>query len=154
MEHQGLRMRRARSTDIAKIAAIEYVSFPEPWNEEVFFEVLGCYGAAFFVADYDGQIVGFVTAALEDTGTEIYGHIMNIAVDPLFRKRGIGAKLVSRAEFECLIAGATAMQLEVRRSNVVAQEFYQRIGYRHALTIAGYYASGEDAFLMMKWFTL
>jgi ribosomal-protein-alanine N-acetyltransferase len=154
MEIQGLRLRRARRRDIATVAAIEDASFPDPWKEEIFLEALECYGAAFFVAEYADRIVGFVTAALEDTGTEIYGHIMNIAVDHQFRSKGIGTKLVARIELECLIAGATAMQLEVRQSNRAAQEFYQRIGYQQALTIAGYYANGEDAVLMIKWFSI
>lgn len=152
MEIQEIRLRRARRADVPTVAAIEDASFPDPWDEEIFLEALQCYGAAFFVADYAGRIVGFVTAALEDTGTEIYGHIMNIAVDRQFRSRGIGAKLVARVELECLIAGATAMQLEVRESNRAAQEFYRHIGYQQALTIGGYYANGEDAVLMMKWF--
>ena len=152
MEVLSVRIRRAKIADITRIVAIEDASFPDPWNRETFLEVIECYGP-FFVAEYEGQVLGFVTAALEDTGQEIYGHIMNIAVDPSYRKIGIGQKLVSRVEFECLIAGATAMQLEVRQSNVAAQEFYRRIGYLQALTIAGYYADGEDAVLMMKWFT-
>ena len=61
--------------DIARIVAIEDASFPDPWSEEIFLEAIECYGP-FFVAEHENQVVGFVTAALEDTGQEIYGHIM------------------------------------------------------------------------------
>lgn len=51
-----------------------------------------------------------------------------------------------------MIAGATAMQLEVRISNRTAQEFYKKKGYEPVFQIAGYYANTEDAIVMMRWF--
>ncbi len=59
---------------------------------------------------------------------------------------------MARVEQQFLVAGASAVQLEVRASNAAAQAFYRRCGYQDVFTIPGYYANGEDAQMMMRWF--
>lgn len=145
-------VRRAMPTDIGAIVAIEKVSFPDPWDQNVFLEALTYYPTTYFVATCDGAVAGFVVGALEDTGENIYGHICNLAVLPRFRHHGIGRMLVTRAEHQFAIELATAVQLEVRVSNTAAQKFYHRMGYQNVFGIDSYYANGEDAFVMMKWF--
>ncbi|MDD5686106.1 MAG: GNAT family N-acetyltransferase, partial [Methanoregulaceae archaeon] len=108
--------------------------------------------STFFVAEIAGDVVGFIAGGLEDTGEEVYGHICNLAVTPSSRKKGIGRVLVKRAEQQFAIELASGVQLEVRASNRIAQEFYVRLGYRQVFCIAEYYADGEDAIIMMKWF--
>ena len=77
---------------------------------------------------------------------------MNFAVAPRCRRRGVGRHLLRRLEQEYAILGANGVQLEVRVSNTVAQEFYRRLGYREVFQVASYYSNGEDALVMMKWF--
>ena len=90
--------------------------------------------------------------ALEDTGENIYGHICNFAVSAPFQRRGIGRQLVLRLEHQFALELATGSQLEVRESNAPAQRFYRRLGYENVFFVGGYYANGEDALMMMKWF--
>jgi ribosomal-protein-alanine N-acetyltransferase len=97
-------------------------------------------------------VAGFIVGGLEDTGENIYGHLCNIGVSPRYRRRGIGKLLVRRTEHQFAMELATGVQLEVRVSNTGAQRFYQGIGYRPVFGIDQYYANGEDAFVMMKWF--
>jgi ribosomal-protein-alanine N-acetyltransferase len=104
------------------------------------------------VAVVDGVVAGFVVGALEDTGENIYGHLCNLAVSPHVRHRGIGRLLVTRVEHQFALELATAVQLEVRVSNTGAQKFYHRMGYQNVFGIESYYANGEDALVMMKWF--
>jgi len=59
---------------------------------------------------------------------------------------------VNRVEHQFALELATGVQLEVRVSNTAAQRFYRRIGYRDVFCIDSYYANGEDAIVMMKWF--
>ena len=82
------------------------------------------------MASAGAAVAGFLAGACEDTGEQIYGHICNFAVAPGFRKRGVGRQLVARVEQQFLVAGASAVQLEVRASNLAAQAFYRRCGYR------------------------
>lgn len=145
-------LRRARPSDIDRIARIEQESFLDPWKAAVFAEALSYFPESFFVATVSGEVVGFVLGGLEDTGEEVYGHICNLAVTPAWRKRGIARRLVGRVEQQFAVDLATGVQLEVRVSNRPAQQFYRRLGYRPVLRFAGYYANGEDAIVMMKWF--
>jgi [ribosomal protein S18]-alanine N-acetyltransferase len=145
-------IRRALPTDISAIVKIEEESFIDPWEQGVFLEALTYYPTTYFVAMCDGEMAGFVVGALEDTGENIYGHLWNLAVSPRFRHRGIGRLMVTRAEHQFAMVLATAVQLEVRVSNTKAQKFYQRMGYQNVFGIESYYANGEDALVMMKWF--
>lgn len=149
---EPLQIHRARAHDLPGIAAIEQVSFPDPWDESTLAWILEYCGDFFFVASVGTGVAGFLAGACEDTGEQVYGHICNFAVAPGFRKRGIGRQLVARVEQQFLVAGAGAVQLEVRASNLAAQAFYRRCGYRDVFTIPGYYANGEDACMMMRWF--
>ena len=145
-------IRKARQDDIGAIAAIEAESFPDPWSAQVFAETLAYFPSTFFVADQDGRVVGFIAGGIEDTGEEVYGHICNLAVTRSYRNRGVGRMLVQRAERQFAISLAAGVQLEVRISNLTAQQFYRRLGYRDVFLIDRYYANGEDAVVMMKWF--
>ena len=145
-------IRRAMPTDIPAIVAIEQDSFIDPWEQSVFLEALTYYPSTYFVAVCDGGVVGFVVGGLEDTGENIYGHLCNLGISPRYRRRGIGKLLVNRVEHQFALELATGVQLEVRLSNTIAQRFYRRMGYRDVFGIEHYYANGEDAIVMMKWF--
>jgi len=145
-------IRRTRKDDIPAITAIEAESFLDPWNASVFTETMSYFGDTFFVAAAAETVIGFIAGGLEDTGEELYGHICNLAVTRPYRMRGVGRMLVRREEHQFAISMATGVQLEVRLSNIAAQEFYRRLGYRQVFEIAAYYANGEDAAVMMKWF--
>jgi ribosomal-protein-alanine N-acetyltransferase len=138
--------------DIPAIVAIENDSFADPWDESVFLEALTYYPSTYFVAVCDGIVVGFVVGGLEDTGEQIYGHLCNVGVSPRYRRRGVGRMLIRRVEHQFALELATGVQLEVRVSNTDAQKFYRRSGYRPVFGIDQYYANGEDALVMMKWF--
>ncbi|MCK9298661.1 ribosomal protein S18-alanine N-acetyltransferase [Methanoculleus sp. YWC-01] len=147
-----LTIRRAQPADIPEIVAVERVAFADPWDERTLQESLAYYPETFFVAKNNGDVAGFVAGGVEDTGEEVYGHIMNLAVAPGYRRRGIGRNLIRRLEREYAILGASAVQLEVRVTNTGAQEFYHRLGYREVFQVTAYYANEEDALVMMKWF--
>lgn len=145
-------IRRALPSDLAAIIAIEKESFIDPWDQSAFLEALTYYPGTYFVAVSGGAVTGFIIGGLEDTGENIYGHLCNIGVSPAHRHRGIGKLLLRRLEYQFAIETATAVQLEVRVSNTAAQRFYRRLGYRNVFGIENYYANGEDALVMMKWF--
>jgi ribosomal-protein-alanine N-acetyltransferase len=145
-------IRRARPEDIGAIAKIETESFRDPWSAAVFAETQTYFPQTFFVATHAGTVIGFIAGGIEDTGEEVYGHICNLAVTPAYRKRGVGKILVRREEQQFAIELAAGVQLEVRVSNTAAQQFYRQLGYRDVFVIDRYYANGEDAVVMMKWF--
>ena len=142
-------IRRAQPADIPQIVAVEKAAFTDPWDERTLQESLAYYPETFFVAKNNGDVAGFVAGGVEDTGEEVYGHIMNLAVASGYRRQGIGQHLIRRLEQEYLILGASAVQLEVRVTNTGAQEFYRRLGYRDIFQFAAYYANEEDVRVMV-----
>jgi ribosomal-protein-alanine N-acetyltransferase len=148
----AIEIRRARTADVPAMSAIERESFSDPWDPEILADTITYFPTTIFVATAGGHIAGFIAGGLENTGEEIYGHICNLAVSRSFRRYGIGRHLVAREEHQFAAELASGVQLEVRQSNRAAQTFYQRLGYREVFRIAGYYANGEDAIVMMKWF--
>jgi ribosomal-protein-alanine N-acetyltransferase len=148
----AITIRRARPEDVGAIVDIEAESFPDPWSAAVFAETQAYFPGTFFVATHAGKVIGFIAGGIEDTGQEVYGHICNLAVARAYRKRGVGRMLVKREEQQFAIEFAAGVQLEVRISNTAAQQFYRRLGYQDVFVTDQYYANGEDAVVMMKWF--
>jgi ribosomal-protein-alanine N-acetyltransferase len=145
-----IKVRRARAGDIPAIIAIEKVSFIEPWDAETFQMTLDWYPTLFYVAAENGQVVGFLTGAFEDTPEGRYGHVCNLAVVPERRREKIGELLVRTIERQFRRESVISVVLEVRVSNTGAQRFYSHLGYQQVFVIDAYYSNGEDAIVMMK----
>ncbi|MCX6681475.1 MAG: ribosomal protein S18-alanine N-acetyltransferase [Methanoregula sp.] len=150
--YQPAQIRRATPLDILSIAAIERELFVDPWELSIFLEALTYYPSSYFVAVCEWRVVGFVVGGLEDTGENIYGHLCNLGVTVPYQYRGIGRLLVNRIEHQFALELAAGVQLEVRSTNIGAQQFYRRLGYRDVFRLAHYYSNDEDAVVMMKWF--
>ncbi|HWQ67832.1 MAG TPA: ribosomal protein S18-alanine N-acetyltransferase [Methanospirillum sp.] len=147
-----LTIRRMKEADLPAVETIEQHSFTDPWNRDTLIEALETFPDTNFIAEAARQVAGFIICGVEDTGEEIYGHICSLAVSKFHRGLGIGSALLQRAEYQVMLKGATAMQLEVRISNQTAQKFYEGLGYQPVFQVAGYYANTEDALVMMRWF--
>ncbi len=81
------------------------------------------------------------------------GHVcrvLSVAVAPKSRRRGIGTLMMQAAEAVCRERGLSTIRLEVSTKNLVAIEFYRRLGYRTDGVLYGYYSWGEDAYSMRK----
>jgi [ribosomal protein S18]-alanine N-acetyltransferase len=75
-------------------------------------------------------------------------HLDLLGVDHDYRRAGLGRQLVEWLEKPALVAGISAVFLEVREANHGAQEFYGRLGYRNIARIAHYYQGRESAVRM------
>lgn len=76
-------------------------------------------------------------------------HIATIAVDPDYRRRKIGQKLLAAILKDALISGAKHAFLEVRESNASARTMYRRFGFQEVGKRPHYYSdTQEDAVLM------
>lgn len=76
-----------------------------------------------------------------------YTLIVTLAVDPDWRRRGIGERLMRACEARFDLP---RFRLQVRKSNAPAIRLYQRLGYAIVDALPGYYGDGEDAYLMEK----
>lgn len=144
-------VRTIKPEDIAQIAQIETLCFAMPWSEEsIRKDVMENVVARWLVVD-DGTGRVLAYAAMWFVLDE--AHVCNVAVHPDARGRGLGkmvfGALVKLAEEN----GMGLMELEVRRSNLVAQNLYHSFGFIDVGYRKRYYEDNkEDALLMFREF--
>lgn len=141
-----LLIRSMTEEDLLAVMAIEDVSYPTPWKCEHFRSELAARYSWPYVAVEDGAVVGYVClmSLFEEA------QILNIAVSPDHRGRGIARALLEHAFSQATAQGAEVMALEVRASNDAAIALYEQLGFNRVGIRAGYYESAEDAILMEK----
>ena len=131
--------------DLRDVLAIENSSFSIPWSQASFESALRNPTTHPIVYRQNGQIVGYAVSSLIYETAELY----NIAVSPLHRKIGIGAKLLEFVIQNCSENGAETLFLEVRRSNSSARKLYESFGFVYDSVRKNYYKEPvEDALLM------
>ncbi|RJS89027.1 ribosomal-protein-alanine N-acetyltransferase [Candidatus Bathyarchaeota archaeon] len=153
----GVVVRGFRPEDLEAVHEIERRSFPDPWPRSLFKALHRSPGTYFLVATLKERVVGYALGRVEQipqretaySGSRKIGHILNIAVSPELRRSGIGMKLMRTLEALLKRGGASLARLEVRASNIAAQRFYRRLGYREGGRIPLYYGD-EDALVMEK----
>jgi [ribosomal protein S18]-alanine N-acetyltransferase len=120
------------------------------WPPESYVKLADSPGGVFLIGEADAQVVGFVAARRVADEAEI----LNIAVRPDFRRKGIASALLRAALEEFLGAAVSRVFLEFRESNLPARELYQRHGFVPSGRRKGYYRHPtEDALCMHKEFT-
>ena len=142
----------ARKTDIDEIEAIEQRAYPFPWTRNVLLEEIEGESFSYVyvarLAPESGQpekIIGYHFFWL--VSDEI--HILNIAVDPEYQGYGLGARLMQFAINFGKERGATCALLEVRASNLPAQQLYAKLGFTRIGLRKRYYSDNqEDAYVM------
>jgi ribosomal-protein-alanine N-acetyltransferase len=133
-----LKLRTAMETDLPEIDRIQRTA-PEAsqWNPADYLE------HTCIVAETDDAVAGFlVTRETAPGETEI----LNMAVDPAMRQRGIGKKLLAAA-----LGGAVF--LEVRDSNAPARALYESVGFRIVGRRRGYYEKPLEDAIVMRFFS-
>jgi len=139
-------IRRFAFDDLDRILEIERRAFPKsPYDTATFLNLYWLYPETFWVYVHKnhgwgkGRIFGYLVFSQD-------GHIISIAVDPEWRRKGIGKLLLDRAMNHPRIRKVRA---EVRMSNKGAQAFYERLGFRITGVIPNYYGD-EDALVVEK----
>ena len=146
----GLAFRRMRAADLPRVMEIERAAFSYPWSEELVRRELGHEFSTVLLAaepprgPSGERLLGFVITWL--VHDEL--HVLNVAVAPEARRRGVARALLAEAEARGRSQGARIATLEVRRSNRPAIELYRSLGYREVGARPRYYADGEDALVM------
>lgn len=135
-------------SDLDAVMLIEGASFPTPWSRNAFqTELLENNFAAYLVLDFHSRIASYggMWIILDEA------HVTNVAVHPDFRGCHLGERMMLGLIRRAQELGAKRMTLEVRRSNLVAQNLYQKLGFIQLGVRRGYYTDPhEDAFIMWK----
>lgn len=140
-------IRKMTVEDIPVVVQLDQMSFSLPWPERSFrFELTDNPASRCWVAEVDERVVGMVVAWLMVDET----HIATIATHPDSRRQGIASKLLLHSLLYTMDEGAQTSFLEVRESNLAAQEMYRKFGYEAMGRRKHYYRdNNEDAILMI-----
>ena len=132
--------------DLEAVHAIERASFSVPWPDDAYRnELLTNRLASYVVARAGDEIVGFggLWVMVDEA------HITTFAVDPRWRRRGVGEWLLLGLLGRAVERNAREATLEVRLSNMPARRLYEKYGFRPVGIRPRYYSdNGEDALIM------
>jgi len=146
--------RQPTTLDLPVLASYEKELFPySPWSTSQFKEEFAGIPTTRFmaIAESENKIVGYCGVFLPAPGVE--ADILTVAVLPEYRRQGIAREFMRQIEEWAKERGASAMMLEVEKSNSAAIELYKKLGYLQISVRMDYYGAGQDAFVMRKEFT-
>ena len=139
------KIRPASSGDIDSIVEIENSTNLMPWTKAQFISSMevGHYST---VLEYYEAIIGF--AIYSPVIPE--SHLLNIAIDPAYHRKGLGDKLLKHVILQNKAVGVKVITLEVRVSNLFAINLYEQNGFYKDAIRKNYYSGPEkeDALLM------
>lgn len=143
IQHVPVVARTMSHDDLPQVSGIERKSYDFPWSHGVFRDcLLAGYGC--IVLDRDDAIAGY--GILSVAAGE--AHILNLCVDPDFRRLGYGDRLLDEILSRARAAGVREIFLEVRPSNLPALSLYRKKGFRQVANRRAYYQARhgrEDA---------
>ena len=132
---------------VPAIAQLESICFSCPWSESSVASELTNGLSLWLVAEEDGRVAGYIGSQTVCEESDM----MNVAVHPDFRRRGIGEALVKALETELRARGSHCLTLEVRASNAPAIALYEKLGFSQVGLRKNYYRDPkEDALILRK----
>jgi ribosomal-protein-alanine N-acetyltransferase len=141
-------LRRLELRDLSAIETIERASYPTPWSRSMFAGELAKPSSISLGAfTPEGELVGYLIISRYVDAW----HVMNVAVAPAWRRRGIASTLLERL-FEATASDERrGYTLEVRVSNTGAIRLYERLGFKARGIRRAYYTDNrEDALIMWR----
>jgi [ribosomal protein S18]-alanine N-acetyltransferase len=140
------RIRPATVADVSAVAAIERECFSDPWSPAGLAETIQYGTARAFLAENSAGVAGYIMARI--SGEE--GEILNLAVLPRDRRRGVARGLLAVGVEALLAAGVREAYLEVRESNSAAITLYRSAGFRPVGLRPGYYRNPREDALVLR----
>ena len=140
------RIRSAVLPDVPAMVAIERRAFSDPWSDGSFREALTSPWTFGLVGLSTRGIAGYLIAR-EVAGT---GEILNLAVAPEARRRGLGGELLQAGLGALRRRCVSEVFLEVRESNHSAQSLYLARGFRPVGQRASYYRNPREDALVLR----
>ena len=142
-----MRFLEMKAVHVPQVAALEKLCFADPWSENSVASELKNDLALWLVAMNDDTVVGYIGSQTVAGETDV----MNIAVHPDWRRRGIAQSLIECLVVELKNRGSEALMLEVRASNAPAIALYEKLEFRQVGRRPNYYRNPkEDALILRK----
>lgn len=136
------------SNDIDDVFEISKICFSIPWSRTSIESELSNPLAKYIIAkDMEtNQVIGFIGVWIISGE----GDITNIGVHPDYRRQNIASGLLNSLINLCKDFDCNLLNLEVRRSNIIAQNLYNKFNFKEIGVRKNYYGNNEDAILMQK----
>ena len=132
---------------VSAVAELEKLCFQDPWSEKSVASEVTNPLALWLVAVEADAVVGYIGSQTCCDESEM----MNVAVHPDYRRKGIGEQLVAELAHQLAAAGSVSLTLEVRASNEPAKILYEKLGFIQAGRRPNYYRNPkEDALILRK----
>jgi ribosomal-protein-alanine N-acetyltransferase len=126
--------------DMSEVLAIETASFWVAWSEDDFLRCLRQRNCIGMVAEEKETVRGFMIYELHKSNLQI----LNFAVGTAYRRQGVGAGMLDKLKGKLTSNRRTAITLEVKDTNLGAQLFFSKQGFKATGILAGHYEDGED----------
>ena len=139
------------ATHVPQVAELERLCFADPWSEKSIASELDNRLAFWLVAIDEDRVVGYVGSQTVLGETDM----MNIAIHPDYRKRGVATMLIEDLILHLTQQGSHSLMLEVRSSNEPAKSLYSKMGFETVGIRRNYYRNPrEDAMILRKEWSL
>ena len=130
---------------VSQVAQLEKLCFTDPWSENSVASELNNELSLWLVAEENGILCGYVGSqtVLDETD------MMNLAVHPDFRRRGIASALIAELTARLMARGSRCLRLEVRQSNMPAISLYEAMGFSQLGLRKNYYRNPKENGLIL-----
>ena len=136
-----------RKAHVPQVAQLEKLCFSDPWSENSIASELDNDLSLWLVALNDDLVVGYIGSQTVCGETDM----MNIAVHPDWRRRGVARILIEQLILGLRERGSECLTLEVRASNAPAIALYEKLGFAQVGRRPNYYRNPkEDALILRK----
>jgi ribosomal-protein-alanine N-acetyltransferase len=142
-----IEIRDLQLRDLSAIEDIERSAYPTPWSRSMFAGELAKPTSICLGAFDEGRLLGYLIVSRYVDAW----HVMNVAVAPEERRRGIASMLLAQLFQQTNDDDRRGYTLEVRVSNAGAIALYERLGFERRGVRRGYYTDNrEDALIMWR----
>jgi ribosomal-protein-alanine N-acetyltransferase len=138
---------KMQACHVPQVAALEGICFRDPWSEKSVASELGNPLSYWLVAVEGETVLGYIGSqtVLDESD------MMNVAVSPDHRRKGIAQALVVALADGLREKGSSKLTLEVRTSNASAIALYEKLAFRQIGLRKNYYRNPrEDALILQK----
>ena len=135
----GISFNKLSSIEIPSVLSIEEQNSDYPWSQDQFNTSIENSNNLCYCLSLNGKTIGYLIALLAlDTAD-----ILNIGIDPDFKRQGYGATLLNHLIEELKKRNITEILLEVRAGNKSAIQFYKMQGFKEISVRKNYYTKNS-----------
>ena len=141
-----MKIEMMNASHVAQIAELEKLCFSDPWSANSITSELDNKLAFWLVAMEEDQVAGYIGSQTVMDETDM----MNVAVHPDYRRKGIAEALINDLVENLKKMGSRCLTLEVRASNVPAITLYEKLGFTEIGRRKNYYRNPREEALILR----